>query len=97
MMARIIRDYMEITSLSGLSYIKGISSLFDVCAVYISVCVCISHDDDRNKKSRGFHSSPSLPQHLKVFHTLSHNGYISYYLVPHYLFVTPRWMVIAQF
>jgi hypothetical protein len=49
-------------------------------------------------------SSRALPQHLKVFltHTQTdshrtHNGYISYYLVPHYLFVTPRWMVIAQF
>jgi hypothetical protein len=58
MMARIIRDYMEITLRRGLSHTllqareRGISSLFDVrLCVYL---VHTSRDDDRNKKSRGF-------------------------------------------
>jgi hypothetical protein len=85
MMARIIRDYMEITLRRGLtlSYIllqareRGISSLFDV-----RLCVYLVHmrlqDDDRNKKSRSFILllstllSRALPQHLKVFLTHTH-------------------------
>jgi hypothetical protein len=82
------------------------SPLFLMC---VSVCIsCIRREMmiEIRKAGVSFFSllsrSPTTSQGFPHTHSQTdshrtHNGYISYYLVPHYLFVTPRWMVIAQF
>ena len=99
-----------VDSLSHTFYCKRESEespLFLMCVSVCISCICL-RDDDRNKKSRSFilllstlpSRSPTTSQgfpHTQTDSHRTHNGYISYYLVPHYLFVTPRWMVIAQF